>query len=185
MINLLPQQHQRALHTDYIIRLAFLVFFFVFVIALISLILLAPSYFLATGKLASAQMHADVSQKLLALRKETPASSELARLAERTRLLDAAAHAPQFYATMSDILAARGKVLVNGIFLDGPSSSDTGIAVRVSGVAPTRDALLGFLSQVRHLSTVHDADVPVSDLVSGSSIPFTLTVNMLPTPQTP
>ncbi len=177
MVNLLPDTLKRELRTDYYIRFATIASILLALLAVIALILLVPSYLLASGKLSAARVHTDATEKLLALHKETPSTAELARSAEEVRVLSESLLRQSVRSLVAEIVSVRGTVSLSGIFVDIPKDGGENAALRIHGKAPTRDALLTFLASVRSLPDVANADVPVSDLVSGREIPFTLTAH--------
>lgn len=174
MVNLLPDDAQRKLAILYYARLsASAVFLLAFAVAA-GAALLVPSYLLATAEADAAARSLSASQKTSSA--DDAASQTLPALSERVSILKAYPRT----AAVAGILSALTRALPASVVLNktamtfGGNADAGGGTVSVSGTAGTRDALIAYAALLRGSALFGGIEVPVSELVAHTDIPFTL-----------
>ena len=179
MINLLSEKIQRSLRMAYYARLATVVAFLFVLAVSAGAALLAPSYFLALSAESAAQSSLNVSAQSLAAGGGVPDTVALAHDAEEVSLMKSYPRPPR----VASALSALTMDLATGVSLSSVSVTpdDTGASsVSVSGTAGTRDDLLAFSDALKGDGRFSGVSVPLSQLVSGTDVPFTLSFSFVP-----
>lgn len=172
--NLLPIERRRTLAREYYVRLSVAVVSFVTALALVSIVLLIPTYVLLAEGARTKEAHLISIESALSSTNEATLSTRLAALNSNAATLSALARAPSVSATIRSALA----VSRPGITLFGFVYTPATLAL--SGVAATRDALRGYQLALSSMSFTRSADLPVSAYAKDSNIPFTITITLAP-----
>lgn len=179
MINLLPISAIKRIITEYRIRLAATALSILGLTVLIALVLLTPSYFLASHK-------KNIVESDLA----NPGKSGNESLQEQKKLEGMIKEAN----SVLDLLGGGGKqpspseaviakiigyktsaIILNAIYYE---ARDTGGYISLRGVAAKRQSLITFADLLKKDSSFTNITSPISDLVKDSNIDFTITLNL-------
>lgn len=179
MINLLPTSAIKRIITEYRIRLATTALFMLGVIIFIALVLLTPSYFLASHK--KSVVESDLS---------SPGKSNSESAQEQKKLEDMIRESESVLGllggggkqiTPSDAVIAKivgyktNSITLNAIFYE---AQDTGGYISLKGVATSRQSLIMFADSLKKDITFTNVNLPISGLVKDSNIDFTITLNL-------
>jgi Tfp pilus assembly protein PilN len=179
MINLLPERIQHSLRTAYYARLAAVVVFLSALAVVAGAALLAPSYFLALAAENAAQSSLTASERSLAAGGDSPGVAEIASVSEEVSLMKSYPSAPRVAAALSAVTAdVPGGVSLSSIAMTPGGSGASELSV--SGTASTRDQLLAFADSLKKDSRFSGVSVPLSQLVSGTNAPFSLSFSFTP-----
>ncbi len=177
LTNLLPEDRQRAMHRDYLYRLASTALFIFAVIIFASCILLYPSYRYLTDKVAIQQARLDQLNQGLANGSGQQQTSRLSTIEQQ-------------YTTLSALATSTGEVdIAREVFsVPHPGISLTDFAlstasgatvVTLSGTASTRDSLRAYYLVLTSAPFAASVDLPVSAYAAAAGAPFTLTITLL------
>lgn len=178
--NLLPQERQRTLSREYILRLSTVSALLATVLAVVAGLLLLPTYVFLTQSAATKQAHLASIQSVLSASNEIELSARLAALSNAATILAALGRAP----LASTVLRATLAVPHPGVKLSGltytPAASDSHGTIAISGVAATREALRTYQLALQSDPFASVADVPVSAYAKDADIGFVITVTLAP-----
>ncbi|MCR4334438.1 MAG: hypothetical protein NUV47_01770 [Patescibacteria group bacterium] len=174
MFNLLPEKYKKRLENEYNIRLAIVVFVLIFLITLISVAFLTPSYLLSKTK------ETEVENRLATIKNQAPdqTSVELNAVLLQTKK-ELSVLAPtsniSFLESIKKILARK----IPNITIIGLTIIENGSIWKtsISGVASNRDTLISFKKSLESEQSFSGVDLPISDLARNKDIPFTITVS--------
>lgn len=167
-LNVLPPDKQK--HLQRMIRNEFfrsMLATLVVACALIGMALLA-------GRMILQIYFADLADTITAVTVDTKEQNKQveqanARIMTANRVLATTMYWPEYIVSFTDVVP--DTVRVSTLSFDGPARETT-----VSGVAETRDALLGFADALRTLAWVEKVDIPISQLTQQTNISFTLRI---------
>ncbi len=175
MFNLLPEPEKKQILDEYKLRRLIVLLFFIFVIGLVALISIFPSYILASAKINEAQGN------LLSV-KNSPIFSEGIALTNQITQVNqklVALQPPPGEAYVEDIFNAVIKhkiptVRINGLsFARGTSG---GSDLVVSGVASSRDALSAFVDALKQEPLFSNVNLPVSNFAQDVNADFSVDI---------
>jgi hypothetical protein len=173
MVNFITEKSQRILTLRYYQRLFAVSAFLLGSAALSGAAFLLPSYFLARLQADQAANFLDASQKAVNAGSAGGAPGILAVFSERVAIMKTYVRDP----VTSRILSTMTVEPTNGVSLNKieitPSEGGKG-TVSLSGIAATRESLLAFVQKLQNKNIFSGVSLPVSDLASGSQIPFSL-----------
>lgn len=173
MVNLLPKQEQIKLRGLYYSRLVSAFLFVLAFVCLAGTVLLIPSYIVAKEKAESAVLK--LQEATMKASGEVPVKNniELGLLKERISILHEHNRQSAIPYVLSRALDGRSSdIHITALtFLfkgDGEGS------ITLAGKADSRSALIAFAENLNKENTFAGANVPVSDLVQETNIPFSL-----------
>jgi hypothetical protein len=173
MVNLLSPQAQRTLVSRYYARFMAACAFLAAAGVLSGAALLLPSYLLANGEADAAHRFLEASQQAVALGSQGGAPGIVAVLAERVGIMRTYAHPPATARILSAVTAGGSPGISITKITVTPSDAVKG-QVELTGKAATRNALLSFVQKLQGRSLFSGVTLPVSDLATGTDVPFTL-----------
>jgi hypothetical protein len=176
MINLLPLETKKALHTDYWHRVYIVLFFFLAGALATLLLFLGLIYFLlsqdtVTSSIESTNEKAVTLEELEKELKESRTALALFTPKEQGYLPTA----------LFNELTQKGETFF-GVYITEflYTENKKASTVALSGNAKTRDALVSFLEHLRKKNIVESVDSPISNLSKSTDIPFKATVYLKP-----
>lgn len=176
-INLLPQERQRALAREYLLRLGTVAAFMLTALAFVAGLLLLPTYVFLSRSAATKEAHLANVESALSSENEAALSAHLAALSSDAELLIALGRAPSASATIRDVLAiSRPGIALSG-FTYTPAGNGPG-TLAVSGIAATRDALRTYQLALQKAPFAASAELPVSAYAKDANIVFTITITL-------
>ena len=167
---LLPEPEHLVLHREYHVRLAAALCLALASALVVGICALFPA-FLRASVAERGALDTVAAAKVIG----NSADASSAELSADGKLLSAAASgrgAPRFSDAVSGIIGARSHIALTSVSLDRAGSST--ISAVLSGVAPTRDELISFKSQLQDLSPGADVDLPIDELAKSSDIQFSM-----------
>lgn len=180
LTNLLPPERQSSLTRDYFIRLGVVAMIFVTILALVSLVLLVPTYvFLVGSSRVKTERLANIESTLVSS-DGANLSARLAALSKSATTLSALAEAPTASVTIRSVLAvSRPGITLSG-FVYTAAEPKTAGTLAITGTALTREALRSYQMALQGAAFAQAADLPVSAYAKDSNITFTITVTLAP-----
>ena len=176
MSNLLPREARRAVRTEYWMRVIAVWGILMAVILSVTALLLFPTYFLVSARLAAAETEMT----------HTALAGNVSSVDVKNKIIEANRYAAQLRSgedriKNADVLSELEKERLEGITLGGTQliEIENGMSVTVSGVAATREVLSAFVTALKRNPYFADATVPVSDLARATNAPFSVTVTIL------
>jgi len=175
MINLLPLEIKKTLHTDYWHRIAIVVFFSLTCALATLLLLLGLIYFRLSQntEVGSAENKGGEIATKEQLEKELKKSSEELALFSLTE----SGYFPTFL--FNELTTGGGVYLGVTLTEFSYKENKSGSTVILSGKAKTREALISFLNHLRSKKIVVSVISPLSSLSKSVDIPFSATVNLI------
>lgn len=180
LTNLLPLERQNALARDYFMRLGVVAVVCITILALVSMVLLVPTYVFLTGSARAKEAHLATIESTLSGANEVSLSARLATLNRNATTLSALAHLPSASAVIRSVLVlSRPGITLSG-FVYTPAEGTKLGTLALSGTALTRDALRSYQLMLQGASFARSADLPVSAYAKDSDIMFTISVTLAP-----
>lgn len=180
LTNLLPQERQKLLSRDYILRAGAAASVLATILVLSSAVLLVPTYVFLSG-------NADAKKAELARIESALSSSEEAALSERLAVLSANAaslaslsNARAVSALIREILSIPRPGISLSSISTAPSGENGSETVIISGTSATRDSLRGYQLALEGAPFARSASLPVSAYAKDRDIAFTITVTLAP-----
>lgn len=173
MINVLPESGRQVVRREYYLRLVALAFIALGGAALVSAAALVPAYVQGREEKGNTAKQLELAEVAAQREAQSFIAKDIALAGKALPVVEAhlAGSRPSLY--IAEILAARNpSVLISHIEFGGGEIP----AVKVSGTALTRDALLAFSRSLSQIKGVPQVDLPVSNLAKNEDAPFFLTV---------
>ena len=176
MINLIPPKGRKVVVIEYWSRVVTVWAVLVCGAVLVGGILLIPSFVLLRSELSA------VSTESSALKASgTNAAGIEATVKEANELAGLLAQEGIGAVMLSDVVSSIDADVPRGVSLSSYVVKRDGTniqAVQVSGVANSRETLTMFRDALEQDPFFERAEVPISDLVLGTDLPFTITITM-------
>lgn len=185
VINVLPTKEKKFIHRQYWLRLSTIMLNLTALIFTISSMLLFPSYFFSKLK------ENIVESRLEAFNKENPdlinnnVDKITSDINQKLKILDKETPSYQISDEVLDsILLSRTKgitfsqILFNKKTIKTTDSSKDVFVVNIHGVAINRDSLRNFKTALDDNASFSEVDLPISDFIEKSNLPFTISVTM-------
>lgn len=177
-MNLLPGTEKENLKKGLRLRLLVLVSFLITASLILGVIMLLPSYFLASGNLSrivlennSSQIESEGSvEEILNLPEEVSAKLKFLQLSNA----NLSAIGP-----VSEVIKyLPARVEVNSISFSRNQSfkEKSGIIISVSGIAADRDSLVSFSAALKESGKFSSVEMPVSSLTKDRNLPFSMSI---------
>lgn len=180
LTDLLPLERRAALLRGYVMRLAVVAVWFVTALAVVSAVLLVPTYVFLSESVRSKEAHLASIESTLSVTNETALSSRLSTLSHNAEALIALSDAPSVSTIVRSILAlSRPGITLSG-FSYTPAEEKTPGVVKLSGTALTRAALRSYQLALSGSALVLSADLPVSAYAKDVDIDFAINVTLVP-----
>lgn len=178
LINLLPKDTKRALHTEYRYRRRVAAAFLFSAVLLISTIALLPAFFLSFTKKTSALEQQKIAEQAEAEREQSDISRIVHATNRRMRILSADTRSiPPLRSVLEAVLDERpAGVALSGFFYEARTKD--GRAFIVKGIAQNREAATNLVANMREHEMFSSVELPISDLAPRTDIPFTITAIM-------
>ena len=175
-MNVLPLEEKKNIKKEYRLRLLGTIFFALFILALTATVLLLPSYISSQTKMNL------LEEKLAALNALHPeiSQNDLSKIASDINATLALLDKGKPIRNISEDLLAKvflarpAKMSLNQI-LYSERTDKVGI-LELHGIAPDRASLYVFKTSLESIPTVASVDLPISNFVKPSDIPFVINV---------
>lgn len=176
LINLLPEDRERAFRREYFLRLATTGVWLLAAVALVHGLLLLPAYVGVaslvrekTAQLSGAELGNldSTTSRLIRVAQEATALGHLSQVRTGSTLTRSVLEVPRPGVTLSRIAYAEAT--------QGRSAT-----YAIAGVATDRESLRNYNLALSHLSVVASADLPISAYAKESNIDFVITLTLTP-----
>lgn len=175
MPNLLPEDEKKKLFNDYRAKIISASLAALFLIIIIALILLAPSYYLSLSKLEDEKNNLATLEESLSYRESRNTEEELKKtedmIAAISTYLSKASSERDFGASLS--AAPNGVAILS---LSWRAVSEQESEITISGLAENRESLLAFSKNLENVKGFLKVDLPISNLAKETQAPFVITV---------
>lgn len=179
-INLLPQDRQKTLSRDYVVRLSVVVVWFIVALIFIAALLLLPTYVFLTGSISAKKNHLANIESALSSADETAISMRLAALSDDATTLVALATAPSVSVIIRAALAVSHPGIALSDFSYTQAKKKTSGTLSISGKAATRNALRNYQLALESAPFALSAALPVSAYAKDTDITFTILITLAP-----
>ena len=177
MIDLLPEDQKKNVLREYRYRKYAVIFFCLFVVALITLLLFIPSYILAVYKNNDANARFNVKPVETAVGTETSLKHEIDNANLDLTILGETGTTTPVLSEMISMIS-KDKTADNVVTSISYSVLDNGkIKVDVSGVAKSRDSLSAFANLLSLEKGIAKVDIPISNFAKDTDISFSFSIN--------
>ena len=180
MINFLPPDAKSEVQREYLVRTVGVWAVLVSAVAIVTTVLLVPTYVLLTHQLDALALEVATADDESHAEAYTTARAALADTHTLALQLDMSRTGP----TASEALHEVQRIQTDAIRVSGFSYAHTDDAeqtMEVRGIAATREALAGFAAALERNPLFARAEVPVSDLAADYDLPFTITITIADT----
>jgi len=178
MRNLLPEEYRKVVQQEYWLRIAVVALVLLFIVALIGIVLLVPSYFLSFSKKTSISEQAKLVEQSIALSEQEVSAEELADARERLELLSTDRNGSSIIRLLTTIMMLKPPdVALSDISYEHGGEIQT---VTLSGRALRRGDLVTFKEALDRNDSFLHVTLPVSNLAQSADIRFTLSFDVAP-----
>lgn len=176
MANILPTEYKQKIVNEYRFRLATVAAVIVAAVVLMGLIALVPSLLLVRNQVSVAEKYAAAQESDSKVQTAASVRRQIEFANQKVAILSEHAHGAAISTFTAEVVAAMpaGTFLTRLTFEEREGE----LQARVSGVAPTRSALLAFEEGLEELPDVLSVDLPVSHLAQDIEPPFTMTLTI-------
>ncbi len=180
LLNLLPPERMQHLLRAYHVRLAVVGLLFGTSLIAVAALLLLPAYRFATDSLQAQRVLLE-SREAAATTAQPDLTERLEALEHNEKLLLALRGVPSASATIRQTLEVpHVGVRVVSISYTPPTEKQTSIALIVSGIATSRDALQAYERAFKAAPFVTSVNLPLSAYAKDTAIPFAITITFAP-----
>lgn len=173
MFNLLPQQDQKDLASDYRLRFVSVALLLFCALGIIALAALVPSFFESYQKEVFVQKNIDDLRKDSAERSKDRLSDTLAFTVQEIKVLGAAGSNGYTYEVIDEIIRNKTRLIkITGIQVSGNALKGRDIVL--SGEAGDREALLSFVKILEQEKTFESVKIPPSNFAPAADINFSI-----------
>ncbi len=173
MINLLPEQEKKAMHSEYKFRLLAVALAGILILIILWIILLIPSFILAFYRSSVAESTVKMTASA-----HTTDSTGFADAITSAKLT-ASVLTPDTIVlptTIIDILE-KHRTSANKILSISYSLNEKGVfSIAVKGIAKTRQSLMQFTTDLKQEAVIASVDLPISNFVKDVDIEFGFTI---------
>lgn len=180
LTNLLPEERQRILSRDYILRIGVITAMLATALALSAGVLLIPTYVFLNGNANEKKVSLAHIESTLSSADEVALQGRLAALSTNAAALVALSDAPSVSALIRDMLSVSHPGITLSRISFTPSTGKSSGTIAVSGSAATRDALRNYQLALEGARFARSAVLPVSAYAKDSDIAFTITITLAP-----
>lgn len=174
MINLAPQENIKQFRRVYFMRLTTVVLIMATALVVIHGVLLIPSYALLNVRVVEQEVERDTVGRLLQAAEGGQIEEKLKDMALQLSRLETLPDQPSLTSAVDLVLGVpRGGISIRSIGYE--PGAETG-ALRVQGVATTREALRSYAQLLEGEARVESVDFPISDLAAERNLTFTISV---------
>ncbi|MDO8482353.1 MAG: hypothetical protein Q7S86_00860 [bacterium] len=173
MLNLLPQQDQRNLASDYRLRFAAVALLLFCSLGIIALAALVPSFALSYQKEVLVKKNIDELRKDSAERSKDQLADTLAFTAKEIRVLGAVGSNGYTYEIIDEIIQSKTRS-INLTGIQVSRDGDGGRDIVLKGKAGDRDALLFFVRSLEKEKIFESVKVPPSNFAPAANISFSI-----------
>lgn len=180
MINLIPKKEKENMVIDFYFRFTILIIIMLDFCILIAIFSLLPPYFISSMKysLSSVNLENKKSEPLppldensLALVKDINNKLSLIEKFEKNKFR------PSVKVINAILLKKSSDIKITQILYEKEGVAEKKISI--TGIAPSREALLSFREALEGSSNLKDVNLPISNFVKGSNINFNLSLTPL------
>ena len=176
MFNLLPESEKRQIIDEYQTRRTVIGLIFLFVVGIISIVAIFPSFVLSSAKIFEVGETIDNLKNSSIFKEEKELNSALSE----ANLKLIALRPPKSDVDVATLL--RSIILVKGSgvrligFLYTPASGTTKSKISIQGVAKSREDLAQFVDALKKDSQFTNTDLPVSSFTKNQNAEFTIDI---------
>ena len=174
MLNLIQPDQKRKIIREYRGRFAVMTLSVFFVLEIIALALLIPSYIISIAQVQSLNMQQTAVQSQSTVT-ESAQSTALLQTANNQMSILATSSTPSGAAkSIQDLLANSGTAIrINGITYN----TQNGLReIVIQGIAATREDLVAFSNHIQGEPNVRSVDLPISNFAQSKNIDFSMTI---------
>lgn len=179
MINLIPNHEKKTKVKDFYFRLTVVSFVVLALCILIAAIAILPSYFLSSVKRNLVASKIEVQKNQSIPQASQDILSTIATLGSRINLIENAEKKKYLISEkiINQIISQKmPEIKINQISYENTTAGGKKVVIR--GFAPSREKLLLFRQALEDDVAFKKVDLPISNFVKGSNIPFS--INLIP-----
>lgn len=178
--NLLPQERQKLLSRDYLLRAGVVTSVLATILVLSSAVLLVPTYVFLSGNANAKKTELARIESALSSSEEAALSERLATLSANAASLASLSNARSVSALIRGVLSIpRPGVALSSISVASSKDNGSGTII-ISGKSATRDSLRSYQLAMQGAPFARSAVLPVSAYAKDSDISFTITITLAP-----
>lgn len=181
MLNILATEEKKKILVEYRLRLAIVSIFAIGSLVLASIVLLAPSYLLASLKYNNAEKElAALEEKYGGAGKEKDVATQIRDINNKISLLSSDSTSTRLSPpqVIADILKIKGNAIkIYGFTYDATANQERIVLV---GIAPDRDSLANFVETLKKDPTFTSVTLPISSYVKSINIDFSVVTERRP-----
>lgn len=175
MINLIPPQGIRAAKREYVLRTAATALMLFGTIVLLLVAAHVPTYILVDAQIKTLELTAEkeagredaIKTAEAEVKRVQAVLAQLKKTPSKTREIDVVTEIEKY--TSGAIELQNFTVTMENVKTD---------LIQVRGIAATREALAQFKNALENSPLFEKADIPISDLVRETNLPFTITLTL-------
>lgn len=180
LINLLPQERQRALYREYVMRICVIIAIFTATLTLSAGVLLIPTYVFLNGNEKIKKMNLAQIESTLSSTNEAALLERIANLSANADTIIALSNSASVSSIFREMLSvSRPGISISGISFVPPTGKNPR-TITISGLSATRDSLRNYQLALQETPLVLSATLPVSAYAKDNNIAFVITIILTP-----
>ena len=179
MSNLLPLQEIKKIKLLYQKRFIVIVLISLAILSVVGSICLASLYYYSKKEESALLEKKAVYEKMEVGKLKRDLVSTISDMNSRLNSFDEKRFVSPLNASFIDpILKAQDKTVSISDFNYGLTSDKKSAKVNISGVSTSREAILSFADNLRQTPGISNVDVPITNFIKESNMPFSITVTV-------
>ena len=176
MLNLLPEEQREKIKKEYKIRRLVVASFFIFISLVIASVSLLPPYLISKEKLDESNKHLNTFSNSPIIKKSQDLSSETDAINGKIKSLSVS-NSVYIYDILNKILDKKTDQISikNFVYL---KKDNNNVSVTLSGLANSRESLIGFEKNLQNETYFSSVDFPVSNLAKDTNIDFSIQIGI-------
>ena len=174
MFNLLPEPEKKQIIHEYESRRMVIGLAFLFLVGVISIVAIFPSYVLSSSRVAEAEGTISTMKNSSIFKEEADLSASLAQSNLKLVALRPSKSEPDVAALFQSVIALKGDSIRLTGFMFSPSSGSTQSKLSIQGVARSRSDLQTFVDVLKKDKDFSAVYLPVSSFTKDQNADFTI-----------
>ncbi len=174
MFNLLPEIEKKLIVSEYNVRRTIVALIFLFIIGLIAVISIIPSYILSSSKVSEVSKDISAIRQSSVFEEEKQLNSDLSKTNAKISTLYSVERGAYIGDLFEKVLSHKtADIRINGIGYHTDSKESW---ISLGGVAQSREVLSFFIEDMKKNPLFEEVNIPVSDFAKDRNARFTVDI---------
>ena len=176
MFNLLPEPEKKQIINEYNSRRTLIGLAFLFVVGIISIVAIFPSYVLSSSRVSEAEGTIHTMKSSSILKEEADLNASLSQSNLKLQALRPSKSEPDVASLFQSVIAVKGNSVRLIGFLFSPGSGTTKSKLSIQGIAKSRTDLSAFVDGLKKNPQFTAVDLPVSSFTKDQNADFAIEI---------